>query len=96
MEDEGEGGVGRIGDGGGRGMVRDREGVLPGVEDGEGDIASVPRVELRGRAALDRLTPPSLKLHRCGLPHCQQPSSLRSEVTRRIIKELQTCDSTLP
>ena len=39
MEDEGEGGVGRIGDGGGRGMVRDREGVLPGVEDGEGDIA---------------------------------------------------------
>ena len=45
MEDEGEGGVGRIGDGGGRGMVRDREGVLPGVEDGEGDIASMPRVE---------------------------------------------------
>ena len=39
IEDEGEGGVGRIGEGGGRGIVREREGVLPGVEDGEGDIA---------------------------------------------------------
>lgn len=44
-KDDGEGG--RMGDGGGRGIVREREGVLPGVVDGvEGGIAGVG---VRGR-----------------------------------------------